>query len=308
MASGWPLCLEIQHNPKVEVMRKCFCSVFFIGLLLMVTSASAQTVTVYNSIPKPLPGNVASEGPEAYAFAELGDGLGLLASGGGTFGQITVVMSSWPCETGNWTGLPLCTTTPGATFVQPITVKLYSVGQGLTGPVPVSLLGSITQTFNIPYRPSSTPSLCGGDAQRWYNSKDQTCYHGLAAAITVNFSNQHIMVPANNKAIVTVAYNTSHYGPSPIGNTACNLTSAGCPYDSLNISTDGSTNFTGAVSAPLDPNSIFVNYTLPNLACSPSTVVTGFLALDVGCWTGYHPQIQVQVNTNGKPNKKGSAP
>jgi hypothetical protein len=33
-----------------------------------------------------------------------------------------------------------------------------------------------------------------------------------------------------------IAYNTSHYGPNPIGEAdACYTSSGGCPYDSLNI-------------------------------------------------------------------------
>jgi uncharacterized membrane protein len=85
-------------------------------LLLTATLALSQTQTVYNSIPKPLPANVASEGPEAYAFSELGDGLALTANTG-TLGQVTVIMSSWACQSGNWYS-GNCVTTPGATFSQ----------------------------------------------------------------------------------------------------------------------------------------------------------------------------------------------
>src|SRR5579872_3790465 len=102
-------------------------SVIFMGLLSV--SAFGQTTVVYNSIPKPLPGNVASEGPEAYAFAELGDGLGLAGAAGGTLSQVTVVLSSWGCQTGNWYS-GTCTTAPGATFSQPITVKVYETVPG----------------------------------------------------------------------------------------------------------------------------------------------------------------------------------
>jgi hypothetical protein len=57
-----------------------------LGLAIVVggmATASAQTQTGYNSIPKPLPGNVASEGPEAYAFRELGDGFTLQGTAAG---------------------------------------------------------------------------------------------------------------------------------------------------------------------------------------------------------------------------------
>jgi hypothetical protein len=187
---------------------------------VVVTTATAKTSTVYNSIPKPLPGNVTSEGPEAYAFAELGDGLGLTATG--TISQVTVIMSSWACQSGSWTdNYPngttgnICVTATGATFSQAITVNIYSVTDafstvyGTNEPTPLALLATTTQTFNIPYRPSSTPAQCGNDPQRWYNSKDKTCYHGLAAPISVNFSGSHVAIPVDHRVIVTVAFNTT---------------------------------------------------------------------------------------------------
>jgi hypothetical protein len=90
---------------------------------------------------------------------------------------------------------------------------------------------------------------------------------------------------------VTVAFNTTHHDAVPVGESAaCFTSSGGCPYDSLNISTDGPG---GAIGTVLDDNGIFVNYTLPNNACSLGTVVTGTLADDTPCNTDYHPQIQV---------------
>jgi hypothetical protein len=273
-----------------------------LGLVIGMATAQAQTQTVYNSIPKPLPGNVASEGPEAYAFSELGDGFTLSGATGGTLGQVTVVMSSWACQSGNWTASN-CVTTPGATFSLPITITVYDVH---TGPTPGAQLATTTQTFNIPYRPSSTPAQCGGDASRWVNKKDGLCYHGLAVPISVNFSGSHVATPADNNIIVTVAYNTTHYGYNPIGQSAtCFGTSAGCPYDSLNISTDTSAGI--FVGLPLDPDGIFVNYTSSANAC-PGNTTTGVLALDTGCWDGSHPEIQVQANTNAVHHGKGNGP
>ena len=268
-----------------------------------VTTASAQNQVVYNSIPKTLAGNVGSEGPEAYAFAELGDGLNLAATSG-TLNQVTVVMSSWGCQTGNWYS-GNCVTAPGTTFAQTITVNVYAVSTAGV-PAPSTLLATATDTFNIPYRPSSTPGLCGGDTSRYYSSKDKTCYHGVATEIHFELANQHADIPANSKVILTVAYNTSHYGPSPVGESpACYSTSAGCPYDSLNIGTDGDgpAGLLGGVGSVLDTNSIFVNYTSSANACSGNTV-TGALAIDYGCWTGNHPLIEVRANVKN-PKAKG---
>jgi hypothetical protein len=213
-----------------------------VALLVFAFAVCAQNTTAYNSIPKTLPGNVMSEGPEAYAYSELGDGLSLASEG--TLSQVTVVMSSWACQSGNWTGSfnggpAICATAPGATFSQPITVKVYAVQGTATAPAPGALLGTVTETFDIPYRPSSTPAQCNNDGQKWYSKKDNTCYRGLAVPVMVNFSGLHIPVPTDDRIILTVSYNTTHYGPNPIGeSTSCFGTAAGCPYDSLNISTD----------------------------------------------------------------------
>jgi hypothetical protein len=251
---------------------------------------------VYNSIPKPLPGNVFSEGPEAYAFAELGDAVALTVNTG-TVARVTVILSSLACQRGNWTSG--CVTHPGATFSQPLTVNLYSVNSG-TSPISVaSPLGTITETFDIPYRPTSN---CQSDTTAWYSNKDKTCYHGLAVPVVVNFSRQHIAIPTDGKLIVTVAFNSTHYGPSPIGESAaCFGTSAGCPYDSLNISTD--TQAGVFVGGPLDPNGIFVNYTLPNNSCT-GTIATGTLVDDTApaCWTGNHPQIEIVAKDTTAPH------
>jgi hypothetical protein len=232
-------------------------------------------------------------GPEAYAFSELGDGLALTANTG-TLKQVRVIMSSWACQSGHWYSGD-CVTSPEATFSQPITVNVYPVAALIPGP----LLATITKTFDIPYRPSSTPSLCGGDPNRWYNRKDKTCYHGIASMIVVNFSGSQVPLPSNGEVVVTVAYNTTHYGPSPIGESAsCYTSSGGCPYDSLNISTDTTDGNFQFVGAPLDANGIFVNYTLPNNSCT-GTIATGVLTDDTGCWAGLHPEIEVKANTNG---------
>src|SRR5262245_52333904 len=57
---------------------------------------------IYSSVPQQVPANVASEGPEAYAFRELGDGVVFTAGAGGIFDHVRVVLSSWGCTKGHW--------------------------------------------------------------------------------------------------------------------------------------------------------------------------------------------------------------
>src|ERR1700722_19297184 len=94
-------------------------------LLSVLASAVAPAFadpTIFNSIPTPLPGNVASEGPEAYGFAQIGDGIVFPTGTGGALTKIAVVLSSWACTSGNWFGAGTCVTPAHATFNQPITM------------------------------------------------------------------------------------------------------------------------------------------------------------------------------------------
>jgi hypothetical protein len=247
-------------------------------------------VTVYNSIPNPLPPNVASEGPEAYAYTEIGDGLNLAGPTGRTLDHVKVIMSSWGCQAGNWYTKATCVTTPGATFTQLITLNIYAVAPG-TPPSPGALLASATESFVIPYRPSSDSVNCDGTA--WYDSKTETCYHGLTSPITFDLSSLNVPLPS--QVIVGIEFNSTHYGPNPVGQSAaCYSTTAGCPYDSLNVSTDSNGGFFQAIGSVLDVDGIFFNYANAANSCS-GTAPIGVFALDAapGCWTGYHPEIQI---------------
>jgi hypothetical protein len=289
------------RNEFFHTASRCLLIVF--ALVLLIGTAATQTVTVYNSIPNPLPANVASEGPEAYAFSQLGDGFILAGPTGRKLEKITVVLSSWACTSGSWysTTTP-CVTTPGATFTLPITVNVYSVvpGESLEGATPAPAVGALlateTQSFALPYRPSANTKNCTGGA--WYDPRAQSCYNGLAVPITFDLSSSNVALPS--QIIVGIQYNTSDYGPNPIGDSApCHATTQGCFYDSLNISTDSNNGFYQAVGSVLDVDGIFVNYTSAANACSTSAT-TGVFGLDAtpGCWTGYHPEIQVTAKKN----------
>jgi hypothetical protein len=254
-----------------------------LGLLAagVVAPAVAGEAVIFNSVPSPLPGNVISEGFECCQVREFGDGIVFPTGTGGTLTNVTVIMSSWACTSGNWTAIPtICVTQPkGAKFAQPITMNIYTVddtnpAQPKAGP----LLGTVTQTFDIPYRPSSDAMHCQ-DAEHWYDPKDGKCYHGLAVPITFDFTKKHISLPS--QIVVGIAFNTTTAGPAPIGPRPCNATSQGCPYDSLNVSADGDVFFqaftatTGGsptAASVIDPNGVFVNYiSLAAGSCNPAT-------------------------------------
>src|SRR5438093_11890153 len=154
-----------------------------LGVVIMpATAASAATGSkvVYDSIPSPLPGNMPSEGPEAYAFNEFGNQIRF----SGTtvrLGAVMVTMSDWACQFGHWYN-DTCFTNPGATFFEPVALNIYHAPTSGTFPRPGSLIASVSQTFAIPYRPSDDIVNCAGDG--WFDAAADTCYHGLATNIT----------------------------------------------------------------------------------------------------------------------------
>src|SRR5262249_48662337 len=149
------------------------------ALLFGTVQAFAQGSTIYNSIPNPLPGNVVSLGYEASSAAEFGDRVQFAGTARSVL-TVTQTMSSWGCQSGSWFG-GNCATTPGSTFSHPITLNVYNVGPGNSVG---SLIGSVTQTFAIPYRPSADNTHCTGGT--WYDTVGNTCFNGYATPVTFN--------------------------------------------------------------------------------------------------------------------------
>ncbi len=176
--------------------------------------------------------------------------------------SVSVLLSSWGCETGNYYATGNCQTTPGATFDVPITFKIYDA----TGE---SVLAQKTATITVPYRPSASAQCTGDNAGKWYNSKDRTCYNGFPYLATVDMSSPAVTLP--DQVIWSVQYNTTSSGYTPIGNTMpCSTLVAGCGYDTLNV---------GAFSYPRAP---FAGTDVD----SDAVFFNG--AMQSG-WTGYRP-------------------
>ena len=114
-------------------------------------------------------------------------------------------------------------------FSQPVTLKVYvpnpdgSVGRQIA---------QMTQTFKMPYRPSTNLTKCKATGG-WYSAGK--CYNGKLFKITFTVRGVYL----SENAIISVAYNTSHYGANPIGTQPCNSEPQGCPYDSLNVALTG---------------------------------------------------------------------
>lgn len=253
--------------------------------LFAAQSASAASTTIYNNVPSPLPGNVVSVPFAAKQAAEFGGQIGF-AGTAREHAKVRVTMSSWGCESGRWdTGN--CSTTKGATFSHPITLKVYAVGPGNE---PGTLLASITRTFDIPFRPSADFTHCTGvNAGRWFDRSTGVCYRGKATNLT--FATGGLQLP--NKAIVSIAFNTTHNGYAPVGESApCFGSDGGCGYDALNVGVGNSPPAVG--SQPL-PNDAYFNSTSAAQYCDNGAGGTGVFRLDTGCWGGMQPAFRVNA-------------
>lgn len=236
---------------------------------------------VYDTYPNPLPGNFPSQAFEATSTSEFG-GQVTLTGTKRSDPKVTVMMSSWGCENGNWFNNN-CSTTPGTTFSEPITLNLYNVGGGNQ---PGTLIVTKTLTFNIPFRPSADNVNCtGGNAGKWFDGTN--CNNGFATPVDFDLAGMGVNLP--NNVIVAVAYNTSHYGYAPYGQaTACYGVGGGCGYDSLNVA--AKTN--PLVTYPI-PNDAYLNSSWGGAYCDNGSGGTGLFRLDAGCWTGYQPVFKV---------------
>lgn len=248
-----------------------------------VTATTAGAV--YDNIPSPTPGNVVSEAFEAQSASEFGAVIHMTA-GSLSSPVVTVLMSSWGCQSGSWTANN-CATTPGATFSEPVTLNIRAVGPATAGSPPGALLKSVTSTFAIPFRPSANPTHCTGpNAGKWYSAAAGACYNGYATPIT--FHVPGFLSPA--QVVVSVAYNTTHYGSSPYGEAApCFTGPGGCGYDSLNVGL----NAAPSVGSDPRPDDAYLNSSWAGAYCPGNPGVGSFVA-DPGCWTGYQPAIRVQ--------------
>ena len=265
-------------------------------MLLVTASAFAQGQVIYNSIPSPMPGNLASQPFQAQQAAEVGDRL-QFASGGRSVLTVTQTMSSWACQSGSWYSGD-CVTAANATFTHPITLNLYNVG---VGNAVGSLIASVEQTFAIPYRPSADPVNCtGANAGKWYHAASATCFNGFATNITFNLTG--VTVP--NQVIYGIAYNTSNYGDDPIGTMPCSSTAEGCPYDSLNVALEG----VATVGVDPAPDDAYFNTLTAAWYCDGGAGGVGTFRLDTGCWTGYKSMVKFtasNVPTNANQCKNG---
>lgn len=266
-----------------------------LGVFAGATSAASARVVVYNNIISPLPGNYASIAFEATSTSEYG-GEVELAGTARKNPTVTVAMSTWACQYGNWPTNTCATPKPKKKFTWPLTLNVYEVGAGNTVGAKVA---SVTDEAKMPYRPSVS-AVCAhspyNDPGAWYDSASNTCFHGMA--FTEKFRLSGVTLPA--KAIVSVAVNTSNYGAHPVGSKPCDEEPQGCYYDSLNFAVvePAEAAELGAQAVGTDPTEgQFVSSNWNEMYCGSSASLDTFTGSGVcpSWYEGDQPAIKVEA-------------
>lgn len=246
-----------------------FSLLFGFGSLVIggsAASAATSPQTTYSSIPSPLPGNLPSEGFEATQTSEFGNEINLVPSTL-PLSAVTVSLSSWACETGGWNTSD-CVTTPGATFPADITLNLYN--PPLNGNKP-TLIKSVTQTFQVPFRPSVDAVNCTGGQYLGFDG----CHNGILDNVVFNFSALNVILPST--VVFGIAYNTADYGVSPTHN-------ASSPLNSLNVALS-SDPINVSVGSDPNPGEVFQNTSTAGNYCDGGTAGVSVFRLDgPACW------------------------
>ncbi len=238
------------------------------ALIAAVAASAASAEVVYNNIPATLPGNFASIGLDATSTTEFGGEIEL-AGTARSKPVVTVVMSSWACETGSWTEPTCITSKPKKGFKVPVTVRVYAADELSEGPV-----AEKTSTVKMYYRPSDSPTHCGPG--KWYDAASGECFHGYAFPVSIKLSKLKRMP---KRAIVTFSY------PHTSG-----------PATSLNVATSEPSE--GTLSVGSDPvEEWFANSSSSEMYCPGATDV-GTLGPEqgVGCQEGINYQPVIEVN------------
>lgn len=251
-------------------------------------------VVVYNSRPAILPGSFPSLGFAATSTSEFGDHI-ILDSTERSISLVSVGLTNWACENdftnigGVWVksrgNSDACITTPGSSFVHPITLNIYNVDNSMLTPRPGSLITSKTINANIPYRPSydSTCVAPGSDIPfggTWRDPVSGNCVHGFAFDVDFDFADT--VLP--DEVIVALAYNTSAHGYAPLGVPG--------PYDSLNMSLASAT---PSVGTNVNSDDVFWNTSYAGFYTDGGTSGVGMLRQDTA-WTGYVPVIKITAS------------
>ena len=245
------------------------------------TASAAVSVgpqTVYDAVLDRLPPNLVSQPFQAQQTAEFGDHIAL-AGTNRVLQSATVTMSTW-AKYSEWAGLP------AAGWQHPITLTVYNVNDNSVDPPALGTpIESITQTFDIPWRPEDTPECRVGA----WRPRGKTCYSGMAFNIEFDLTS---IGAVPDEFIYGIAYNTQTWGYSPIGEPG--------PYNSLNVGLIDADDYPGqpTVGTDVEPDAVFWNTATAGLYSDGGP--GGTFRRDTG-WTGYTPAVMFAAS--GTPSE-----
>ena len=137
-------------------------------------------ILIYDNLPSPLPPSLVSQSFQAWRVSQFGD-LVSLAGGERDLTSATVAMVTW----GYFSKYNAPTDTNTGGWTEPaITLNLYNVDNSGSSPAPGALLGSVTESAFVPWRPEPTPSC--GEASLWLASDG--CHNGCMLSISLSTS------------------------------------------------------------------------------------------------------------------------
>jgi len=280
------LAPEGASKPRRTVVGIAALALAIAAISLVGAGSAAAATTVYQAEPAVLPGNLPSLAFEATSTSEFGAEISLAGTARKAAG-LRFTLSSWGCQVGTWNGGD-CVRLPGGKFPVDITATLYSVGPGNA---PGAVVAQATKTYDIPYRPSANHKKCTGPNDgKWYKKSDDTCYNGKLVRRAIGFDRQQLP----DDVIVSLSYNTTHYGYNPIGVSApCYGTPAGCGYDSLNVAVG---DYAPTVGSQANPDDAWLNSSWGGAYCDGGTGGTHTFRFDAGCWTGYQPLLRLNAS------------
>ena len=241
----------------------------------------APVVVVYDSVVVPAPVSLPSLGYEATSTKEFGDEI-YLAGTARHLVSSTVALANWAYQS-NPTNVAFCAANPASCsatgFIHPITMNVYTVDHSTATPQVGTLLGSVTQSVDIRWRPEADPT-CADPTQ--YRGSDTLCHSGFITNVTLDLTSANITAP--DDVIVGIAYNTTHYGSPALGG-------AGGPYDSLNVALTASP----TVGVDVNTDDLFVSSTWDGLYTDGGLGGHGIFRQDTG-WTPYQPSFSLRAS------------
>lgn len=248
---------------------------------------------IYDSIPAEYPGSFPSLGYEATSTDEFGDHIAF-AGTSRSLNTVDVSLTGWACENdGTRLNTEACVSTPGSSFNHPITLNLYEVDSSGGDPAPGALIASVTELFDIPYRPSWDAVNCTASGEtpatdvpfggKWYDPVLGVCVHGYAFNITFDFTALAISLP--DEVIFGIAYNTADHGATPIGVPG--------PYNSLNVSL---TTDLPSIGTDVEAGTVFWDTSFGPFYCDGGAGGTDTFRRDADCWASYKPVIRFNAN------------